>query len=274
MNTYIDCYNDADERAISSIHRYESWVKDKQKSPTGKEKNIYGLYSLNGVEACKENMPQAIAAEPKNEALDTAAQKYLDALLALDEKVQEADKYYSRENYKDDNFAKGKEIHPGLVKAMDDFEVASENLSGELDNINDKSQRELLEKLKAEDPKSTEYATLLMVVTAKDLTNSMTNDEFDIDNATKEISTFEDANDILLNYLKEHPNEEVDFIRVNQAAENFIVAAKERMRRVRDKTPYSKGEQTQLNPQSGWMVSGSPYKLLRAFNQLIDAFNG
>lgn len=28
-----------------------------------------------------------------------------------------------------------------------------------------------------------------------------------------------------------------------------------------------------LNPDAGWMVKGSPYKLLRAYNDLISAAN-
>jgi hypothetical protein len=45
------------------------------------------------------------------------------------------------------------------------------------------------------------------------------------------------------------------------------------MRRVRDKTPYSQGDRMMLNAGSGWMVEGSPQRLLRDYNQLIDSYN-
>jgi len=45
------------------------------------------------------------------------------------------------------------------------------------------------------------------------------------------------------------------------------------MRRVRDHEPYSAGDRMIMNSGSGWMVEGSPQRLLRDYNQLIDAYN-
>jgi len=46
-----------------------------------------------------------------------------------------------------------------------------------------------------------------------------------------------------------------------------------RLRRVRDKTPYSQGDRMMLNANSGWMISGSPDKLVRNYNELITTSN-
>ena len=56
-------------------------------------------------------------------------------------------------------------------------------------------------------------------------------------------------------------------------AKSFLTSAKQLMRRVRDKVPYSQGDRMMLNGGGGWMVEGSPPRLLRDYNQLIDAFN-
>jgi hypothetical protein len=57
-------------------------------------------------------------------------------------------------------------------------------------------------------------------------------------------------------------------------AKSYLVTAKQLMRRIRDKTPYSVGDRMMLNnAMSGWMVEGSPSRLLRDYNQLIDAYN-
>ena len=56
-------------------------------------------------------------------------------------------------------------------------------------------------------------------------------------------------------------------------AKSFLTTAKQLMRRVRDKVPYSQGDRMMLNGGGGWMVEGSPPRLLRDYNQLIDAFN-
>jgi hypothetical protein len=46
------------------------------------------------------------------------------------------------------------------------------------------------------------------------------------------------------------------------------------MRRIRDHVPYSSGDRIMLNnAMSGWMVEGSPPRLMRDYNQLIDAYN-
>jgi len=45
------------------------------------------------------------------------------------------------------------------------------------------------------------------------------------------------------------------------------------MRRIRDKTPYSQGDRMMLSGGGGWMVEGSPPRLLRDYNQLIESYN-
>ncbi len=56
-------------------------------------------------------------------------------------------------------------------------------------------------------------------------------------------------------------------------AKSFLVTAKQLMRRIRDRVPYSSGDKMMLNAGSGWMVEGSPQRLLRDYNQLVDAYN-
>jgi Protein of unknown function (DUF3829) len=57
-------------------------------------------------------------------------------------------------------------------------------------------------------------------------------------------------------------------------AKSYLVTAKQLMRRIRDKVPYSSGDKMMLsNAGSGWMVEGSPSRLLRDYNQLVEAYN-
>ena len=54
----------------------------------------------------------------------------------------------------------------------------------------------------------------------------------------------------------------------------ILVTAKQLMRRIRDHVPYSQGDKMMLgNAGGGWMVEGSPPRLLRDYNQLVDAYN-
>ena len=274
MNAYIECYNRADDSAHTSIERYQSWIKDMKKGPTGKESHIYGIHDIheNVVKLCNKSMTEGLAIEPAAPELDAAAKQYLDNLNALKEKVSEAHKYYERENYKDDKFAKGKEMHAPLVAAMTAFEKASEDFSAKLEAENDKVLRARLEELEKAGDKNAEYWTLATTLDAKALTNLMQADTFDTDAASKLIETYEKNADGLIEFSKAH-SDWMQGTFLSKAAEDYRVAAKERMRRVRDKEPYSKGEKMNLNPSAGWMVKGSPYKLLRAYNDLINAAN-
>ena len=57
-------------------------------------------------------------------------------------------------------------------------------------------------------------------------------------------------------------------------AKSYLVTAKQLMRRIRDKVPYSSGDKMMLsNAGSGWMVEGSPPRLLRDYNQVVESYN-
>jgi hypothetical protein len=56
-------------------------------------------------------------------------------------------------------------------------------------------------------------------------------------------------------------------------AKSYLTSAKQLMRRIRDKVPYSQGDRMMLGGGGGWMVEGSPPRLLRDYNQLIESYN-
>lgn len=277
MNAYIECYNRVGDRALSSIQRYASWIKDIKAGPTGKEQNVYGLYTLNdsAVSDCNKNITAALAQAPALPELDAAAKAYLDALLPLNERINEADTYYSRENYKDDAFAKGKQMHGPLLAAMDSFRQASRTFSDALEVENTKRQQAQLKEVEASEGRKLTYWRLLTMLQAKQLVNILAEESFDVEKAGALLAEYEKAADELDAYAKanesELPMTYSSFM--PRTVEAFRVAAKERFRRVRDKTPYSTGERMNMGGAGEWMVSGSPGKLVRAYNELVDASN-
>ena len=52
-----------------------------------------------------------MALTPALQPIDGVAVSYIDAAVALGNTINEMDKYYTQENYKDDAFAKGKTFH-------------------------------------------------------------------------------------------------------------------------------------------------------------------
>ncbi|HHV9350886.1 TPA: DUF3829 domain-containing protein, partial [Escherichia coli] len=54
---------------------------------------------------------RVVALTPALQPIDGVAVSYIDAAVALGNTINEMDKYYTQENYKDDAFAKGKTFH-------------------------------------------------------------------------------------------------------------------------------------------------------------------
>jgi hypothetical protein len=132
--------------------------------PTGKERIIYGTYTIYDTSDCRKNVEKANAMEPHDAAIEAAATAYADAVSKLEPLLKETDDYYSQENYKDDKMAKGKALHPRLVAAWDAFATADQKLRGEVEAINDRrAQEKLAEIEKSEGRKTRYYVEALMV---------------------------------------------------------------------------------------------------------------
>jgi len=135
LNIYTDLFNRS-ARGVDSWKRYTSWV-DLKAGPTGKERIIYGLYSLYD-DTAASYAPKAItaaSAEPKMVPLDATVIDFATSVLALQPLVKEASNYYSRKDYTDDSFAKGRELHPKLVAAFKDYIAKREIFDDQLTSL-------------------------------------------------------------------------------------------------------------------------------------------
>src|SRR5262245_17336593 len=81
LNAYVGCINRLSERAYQSRSRYFSWAD--RKGPTGKERIIYGTYTIHDTADCRKNVEKANAMEPHDAALEPAATAYADAVSKL-----------------------------------------------------------------------------------------------------------------------------------------------------------------------------------------------
>ncbi len=96
----------------------------------------------------------------------------------------------------------------------------------------------------------------------------------DLDNDDEGVQDPEKAADELTNYAKANKEElPTAWSFMESAVEDFRIAAKERIRRVRDKNPYSQTERNWVGTNSGWMVDGSPDKLINKYNDLVGRSN-
>lgn len=274
LQPYIACINRLSERSLSSRERYLSWVNEKT-GPTGRERNIYGLYTIYETKDCEAGVAKMAAEQPPAPELEKAGADYAGAVSSLAPLLKEANDYYDQGNYKDDKMAKGREMHPRLMAAYNRFAAADKALRAQVDELNDKVQVERLAAIEKAEGKSLHYFATDLMIKAKVLARAENVDpkDFNLEKVTAAIAAFEAViKDI--EAFNEGPSGKKIGSSILSSAKSFLTSAKELMRRVRDKTPYSQGDRMMLsNPGAGWMVSGSPPSMMRHYNQLVDAYN-
>ncbi|MES5485866.1 YiiG family protein [Bradyrhizobium sp. INPA03-11B] len=271
MNAYVGCINRLSARSYESRDRYFSWAA--KSGPTGKERIIYGTYTIYDTSDCKTSVAAANAADPHDAELEAAANAYVAAVTTLEPLLKEADDYYSQENYKDDKMAKGKALHPRLVAAWDAFASADKALRAGVEAINDKRAAEQLAAIEASEGRKSHYYVEALMIQAKRVLRAQQADKPDIDTITQALNEYEATVKATEDASGKDGDVKLGSMFIG-SAKSFLTTAKQLMRRVRDKVPYSSGEKMMLsNAGSGWMVEGSPARLMRDYNQLVDGYN-
>lgn len=263
LNAYVGCINRLSERAFDARRRYFSWVgKD---GPTGKERIIYGTYTLSDPADCQKAVAAANALEPHAPELEAAASAYVQAVGTLVPLLREANDYYDQENYKDDKMAKGKALHPRLVAAWDAFAAADTKLRSGVEAIQDRKALETLAEIERTEGRTARYHREAVMIQAKALIRAETADTPDLAKINPALEAYEAA--------VTAAEGSVDSMFLS-SAKSYLGTAKRLMRRLRDKVPYSTGEQMTLSTGAGaWMVEGSPARLIRDYNELVGSYN-
>jgi hypothetical protein len=273
VQPYIACLNRHSGRAFESRARYLSWSA--KTGPTGKEKIVYGVYTLYDPADCNLAIDKANDIEPHDAALEKAGVDFATSLVNLVPALKEANDYYEQGDYKDDKMAKGKLLHPKLMAAWDSFAAADTQLRAMVERINDQIQLETLARVETQEGRKTRYYVLALMIKAKAVQRAERGDpakDFDISQAVQALEALEASIKDLEAYGDENPGEKAGSIFLS-AARSFMKSGKDLMRRVRDKVPYSSGEKMLLGGQGSWMVEGSPAALTRNYNQLVERFN-
>jgi hypothetical protein len=273
VQPYIACLNRHSERAFASRARYLSWSA--RTGPTGKEKIIYGVYTLYDPADCSRGIEAANNMEPHDAGLEKAGSAFAESLFDLVAAVRQANDYYEPGNYKDDNMTGGKLLHPKLMAAFDRFAAADAGLRPVIERIDDRIQLENLAAIEKQEGRKTNYFVLTVMIRAKAVLHAEPTgptEGFDIHQAVQALDALDAAIQDLETYGLAHPGEKAGSIFIS-GARSFLKSGKELMRRVRDKVAYSSGEKMLLRGQGSWMVEGSPGALTRNYNQLVERFN-
>ncbi len=276
LNGYITCTNNVSSRVRDSGDRYFSWV-DHEKGLTGEEKHVYGLYSFPDTKACKEGIAKPKDLVPDDAEIEKAADAYLAALTELEPAASTANKYYEDEDYKDDKFAKGKELHPKLEAGFKKFAEADRVLHNLVSKHNDALQLRELERIEKEEGKKLLYHTKKIVTEARHLVEigEVPLNELDLEKFTAALDKYEKALDEGEAYAKANESEAGSvsiYSMFLSAATEYKKAGKSLMRRVRDKEEFTSGDKMFLKSNPA-MVDGTPAKLIAEYNDLINSSN-
>jgi len=274
LNAYIGCFNALDSKTHGSIQSYTRWIKDVDAGPSGRETNVYGPFEISDydMKQCDAPVTEAIAARPALADLDVAAGQYQQALKALVPISKEAHDYYERQDYEDDRFAKGKQLHAPLMTAFKDFVVASETFNAELERQNDAAQREQLKALEQAEGRTREYYRLAMMLEAKAIVELMNEDDFDQAKARERLDAFNRISDEAHAKVADQEPGKLDWNSFEREAESFRREGKERLQRVSANTPYTDFERRMLDSPS-MAPRGSAGKLMQEYNSLVFQSN-
>jgi len=270
-NLYIKtCVNKYSNSVLGSYRRYASWLRDLDAGPTGHETNVYGLYEISGDgQDCLDAIKKAKSIEPKIPDVENAADAFGKALQDAVAQNNAIYPYYNHEDYKDDNFQKGKAAHPALLAAFKKFEQANKDFDGQVDKLEDDVARNRLNELKGDASKKYEYLVVDTSIKSKNIVKLVKATEFS-QIKVEELQPMVDDLEKSINEMKTAAgNKPLSSLYIS-SCDDFLKAAKELMRRVRDKKPYSDFERRQVGTAAGWMVDGSPDKLINKYNEMIQ----
>lgn len=275
LQAYIGCINRLSERAQQSQSRYTSWA-GKAAALNTKPKNILGLYEIYDPADCATGVQAANAAAPRHPDLESTGSGYVASAVALQAVLKTANDYYDQSNYKDDKMAAGRAMHPKLLEAFASFDKADNALRGLVETIGDEQQIAALAEIEKTEGRNGHYMVEAMMIKAKALVRAESDTDekkMDLAKVTTTLGVFDASIKELEEYASKNPKERINSSLIS-SSKTFLVSAKELMRRVRDKVPYSDGDRMMMGqPGAGWMVQGSPARLMRDYNQLIETYN-
>lgn len=274
LSNYIDCLNNLSRSAFNSRERYLSWAS--KDGVTGKERHTYGLYKLSDPKYCFKKIDEAKAKAPEVAEIEQAAEKYRTEYQALEAKVQTAYAYYDQKDYKDDKYAKGKEMHAPLMAAFAAFESANKTFEGLVVTLNEEVAARELERVSKDPERQLEYRGRKLTSVAKEVVKASNVESLSALDGTLYASKVENlsaAIEDLETYVTSHPEEAEKAQgedRLLSEGKELQKAAKELLRRKRENKDFNKEFFSRNAPQ---MVEGHPAQVIEKYNSFIRVSN-
>ena len=248
--------------------RYFSWVG--RNGPTGSERIIYGTYTIYDTSDCRKNVDKANSLEPRDAGLEAAA-------LAYTEAVTEGSNRCSRRpttitpsrTTRTTGSPRARPCIPVSPLRGSTFANADKALRSGVEAVNDKRALERLAAIEASEGRKARYHVEALMIQAKRVLRAQEAEKPSIGEIAQALNDYETIVKATEQVSGAAGDAKIGSIFISNA-KSYLTSAKQLMRRIRDKVPYSTGDKMMLNAGSGWMVEGSPQRLLRDYNQLIS----
>lgn len=276
LNIYINCYNNLQVSIYRAIKQYNNTFHDVRIGPTGKENNLSPLMPVSSaiIESCQKNIKNLAALKPTFNSLDSAAVTFINAAYPLANTINKMNEYYSQSKYKSDNFSGAKEFHNILIKQFDAFDPAAKVYIKEITMMSRQHSVNAIKITEKKEGKSVKYYTLLTMLEAEIINNSVAGNSFNAESMAKQLSAFEKHTQQLNEKIKTNVDKYRSFPGFIAELEKFQSVVKQRILRVRDKVVYTELEKNDLANGRGERVEGSYVAVSKTHSDLIHAFNG
>src|SRR5207237_4443783 len=163
---------------------------------------------------------------------------YLAALQKLAPVLKEAIEYYRQEDYKDDQLAKGKQLHAPLLAAFDEFDKASDQFHAALDAEDVRFKERELSEIEQKQGRNLSYLHRVVMLRAKQLVKLGEAEPIDPAKYQPALDAYTQAVEEASAYFNAHRAELGDRVScwqvVERAARDFLKEAKEKLRNLRE----------------------------------------
>lgn len=260
LSLYAQCTNASRRSAFDVLQRYQDYLnadgtpKNEGSKPSSIELGEYV------VDPCKAAVEQGPGQEPSLPELEKAQADYTAALTDLADVSNQLHKYYDQEDFKDDDWAKSKELVPKALEAGQRFGTANTALDELLDAKEDEANEAMLAHLEDTVGKNAEYHTRVILGRAKKFLVCLEGETIDVAGCEAPFEALEKAHGEFDTYTTDN-KASVDQITLfswfEDSEEEYFVESKKLMRALRD----GQAEPEALDP------------VLEAYNDLIDNSN-
>ncbi|MEN5039931.1 YiiG family protein [Stenotrophomonas sp. TWI1149] len=276
VNAYIECYNGVEQPIHEGFETYTGWIKDVEAGPTGKEAQPRspGTVLSHRVEYCGQPLTDALAMTPAT-PMDASARDYQQAFQALYAKIEQADGYFSREEFRRDGGEGMRSQHAPLMQAYAAFFKASDALDVALEKNEEDRRAAQLKEIEESEGRSPAYYHLRLVGDGKQLAVAFQDEKPDVAALRTRLADYE----ALVKEMQTAGIGKDDPMwgPVQRSADTLIRKAGRGIERIEQGKPISaEGLAAERKASGSWLTSapeGAQSDILDAYNDLVATSN-